>query len=150
MRALTAFLVFAVAGPPIGALIVLSAAVIAMSYGPEGLGPFKLDEFGKVVALGAAIAYVLGGLQALFVAVVAAVAQALRWPGWGSFLAVVIAGLATGIGFVSWMVAGSNTPFLSIQSFIFLGVHVGAAIGCWLIAEGILRLFAKVLQRKSN
>ena len=59
-------------------------------------------------------------------------------------MAVVIAGLVTGIGFVSWMVSNSNTPFLSIQSFIFLGVHVGAAGGCWLIMQGILRLFRRV------
>lgn len=154
MRALTAFLVFAVAAPPIGALILFVAIVAAMLlFGPEGTTFFSgsgMGEFGKAVVLIAAASYLFGGLQALCVAIVAAVTQALRWPGRATFLAVAIAGVATGIGFVLWMVSNSNTPFLSLQSFIFLGVHVGAAVGCWLIMQGILRLFGKALRLGGN
>jgi hypothetical protein len=143
MRALTAFLVYAVAGPPIGALILFGAVVIAMYYGPEGLAWLQgsMEEFARGAALVTAVAYLFGGMQALFVAIVAAATQALRWSGRAIFLAVVIAGLMTGVAFMLLMVSKSNTPFLSLQSFIFLGVHVGAAIGCWLITQGTFRLF---------
>jgi hypothetical protein len=153
MRALTALAVYAVAGPLVGALIVFAAAMIVMFYGPEGMPSFRdssLEEFGRGVTLLAGLAYLVGGLQALFVAIVAAATQALHWPGRAAFLAVMIAGFMTGIGFVSWMVSNSNTPFLSIQSFIFLGVHIGAAVGCWLITQGILRLFGEALRPESN
>lgn len=119
-----------------------------MLFGPEGRAAFTgtADDFGRAVTVVAGLAYLVGGLQALFVAIVAAATQALRWPRRATFPAVVIAGLVAGIGFVSWMVSISNTSFISIQSFALLGIHISAAIGCWLIMQGMFRLMRRVIR----
>jgi hypothetical protein len=137
-RPLIVFLVFAILGPPIGGVIAVAALLMAMSLGPDAPS-FKggAEEFEKVAVLFVKIVYFVGGLQAAFVALVALLSTTLRWRGLVSFLAVVTAGLAAGIVFV--MVVDRRAPPLAFV--IFVGVHVGAAIGCWLIAQGALRLF---------
>ena len=150
-RPLIVFLVFAIAGPLVGGVFTIAVLLIAMSQGPDGpLLAGGMEEFEKAAILFVKIVYFVGGLQAVFVALVALLATVLRWGSRASFLAVVVASLVAGIGFVSLMVSNSNTPFLSVQSFISLGVHVATGIVCWLIAHGILRLFGKALLPKGN
>ena len=146
-RPLTTFLVFTILGPAIGGAITLVFAMIAMSLGPDG--PFfqgGMEEFQKAIPLFAKLSYLAGSLQATFVAVVALLSTILRWSDRVSFLAVVIASVIAGVVFV--MVVDPRA--YAVAFFISAGVHVGAGIGCWLIAQGILRLFGKALIPKGS
>ena len=72
MCALTAFLLYAVAGRPIGALILFGVAAITMFFGPEGSAPFRVsvEEFVRGTVLIVGLAYLVGGMQSLLVAIV--------------------------------------------------------------------------------
>ncbi len=146
-RPLTTFLVFTILGPAIGGAITLVIALVAMARGPDG--PFfqgGMEEFQKAIPLFVKLSYLAGGLQAAFVAFVALLSTVLRWNGRVSFLSVVIASLIAGVVFV--MVVDPRA--YAVAFFISAGVHVGAGIGCWLIAQAVLRLFGKALMPKPN
>ena len=146
-RPLVTFLVFTIAGPAVGGAIVLVIALMAMARGPDGpLFQGGMDEFQKAIPLFLQLAYLVGSLQAWFLAFVALLATILRWTDRVSFLAVVIAALIAGIAFVIVV----DPRAYAVAFFISVGVHVGASIVCWLLAKAILLLSGKALRPKGN
>jgi hypothetical protein len=144
-RPIAVFLVFVILGPPIGSLILLVGVMIATLAAP-GPWPFQTGagEFGVVIALFAVFSYLVGGLQALAVAFVALIAHVLRWPALASFLSVVAASLVAGVVALATIGATTPTPTRGYGALLFLlGIHVGSGIGCWLIAQGLLRAFPR-------
>src|SRR5262245_47003545 len=79
VRPLIVFLVFAIVGPLVGGLLALAVLAILILTGPDGpLWTGGMDELEKAAVLFLKIAYFVGGLQSVFVGLVAAVATILR------------------------------------------------------------------------
>jgi hypothetical protein len=144
-RPIAVFLVFVILGPPIGSLILLVGAMIATLAAP-GPWPFRggAGEFEAMVALFFVFSYLVGGLQALAVAFVALISHVLRWPALASFLAVAAAGFVAGVVALVAIGATAPTPTRGYGTLLFfLAIHVGAGIGCWLIAQALLWAFPR-------
>jgi hypothetical protein len=137
VRPLIVFLVFAIVGPLVGGVLALAVLLVVMSTGPDGpLWTGGMDELEKAAVLFLKIVYFDGGLQAVFVGLVALIATILRWRDRIFFLAVAIASLIAGIAFV-W----ATDPTAPAAAFsIIVGVHIATGIVCWLIALLALRL----------
>jgi hypothetical protein len=138
VRPLTVFLIFAIVWPLVGGLLALGVLLIMMSTGPDApLSLGGMDELEKASVLFLKIVYFVGGLQAVFVGLVALIATVLRLSERVSFLAVAIASLAAGIVFV--FVTDPRAPVIAFS--VIVGVHVATGIVCWLISQLALRLF---------
>jgi hypothetical protein len=146
-RPLIVFLVFAILGPLVGGALGVAVLLTAVSLGPDApLLRGGMEELHKAIPLFVKISYLLGGIQAVFLGVVAMVATILRWKDLGSLLSVIGASLVASFVFV--MLVDPRAPRLGF--YIFLGVHLGAGIACWLIALVISRLFGRALRPASN
>jgi hypothetical protein len=123
------FLVFAVLGPPLGGLIVILALTVSSVFGGRTATGNEWRYVPAFVAFVLMYSYLLGGLQAAGVGLVAAIAQ--RAAGHGTvplvpvLLASIVAGLATIGVFVLWGVK----PDALFVAFM-LAIPVGAAVGC--------------------
>ena len=146
-RPLIVFLVFAILGPFGGGALGVAVLLTAMSLGPDApLLRGGMEDLHKAIPLFVQISYLLGGIQAVFLGVVAMSATILRWRSLGSLLSVIGASLVASFIFV--MLVDPRAPRLGF--YIFLGVHLGAGIACWLIAQVVLRLFGKALRPAGN
>jgi hypothetical protein len=143
-RSALVVLVFLIAGPPLGAFLLLTAPFVA------GLGQrWPTFEFARglsTLGLASILAYVVGGLQAFFVGVVAGACQRRTRSQLVPLLPVLAAGLATGVlflAFVTWKSMGPAASMIAASPSArtiatFLALHVGASAGCWLLANIML------------
>ena len=146
-RPLIVFLVFAILGPLVGGALGVVVLLTAMSLGPDApLLRDGMEDLHKAIPLFVQISYLLGGIQAVFLGVVAMLATILRWRALGSLLSVIGASLVASFIFV--MLVDPRAPRLGF--YIFLGVHLGAGIACWLIAQVVLRLCGRALRPAGN
>jgi hypothetical protein len=140
VRPLVVFIVFAVLGPPMGAFILIGGLLmigINASQLPQMPSAF---EFAKGMALVTPFSFMLGGVQAAFVALVAAFVNAFRPSGLLPFWPVLIASFLAGAGFVVVIAAYQSNGGLFL---LFVGLHIAAGFGCWLIANAVLWRFRR-------
>lgn len=130
------FLIFLAAGPPFGFLVIWATAMIfgasqpVASYGPSAY----LRTFGFF----AIASYIAGGVQALFLAFVASIAQAASRDGMVPFRPVFFGSLFVTVAYALFMIVKSaGLPGWEGLS-IFLVLHTGAAILCWLVCNAVL------------
>jgi len=143
-RGFVVLLVFLILGPPLGAFA-LVAAPIALT---EGLANLRPPHSAASFIRGASfffspLVYVFGGVQALLVGLVAGACQ-MRSPARPvALLPVLAAGAVTYGGFLLLdYYRASQLPEPQII-LLFLSVHLGAAFGCWLIANLLLWPFRR-------
>jgi hypothetical protein len=131
------FLIFLGAGPPLGLLVLMASGIVA----GHALSAFSThDLLAHLRSLGvfAIVSYGLGGIQALFVACVAAISQAMSPMGLLPFLPVLLACLFVSVAYVSFgMVRNQGLPSWD-NSLLFAGLHFGSGILCWLICSAVL------------
>jgi hypothetical protein len=127
-------LMFTLAGPPIGFLLVLAAAIVAVALvgtsqpiDPWGLLE-RLPHLVQFTVFGAAFAYLVGGLQALAAGIMMAVYG--LWIGKPSYGVAAVVGLIT-LG-VTMLVRMSNSW---MENATMALANVGAALICWGIAK---------------
>lgn len=131
---LVVFIVFLICGPPIGFVVLVLGLVVSVAVGlvspTEPAAPWRLpsfDEFGTSLIT----AYVIGGAQAFLTSVAAIISFALSDYTKVSFVAVMGTALAAGLCFL--LVVGG--PWISFTHLAaILCIHLGAALGCWLLA----------------
>ncbi|MGA0594332.1 hypothetical protein [Enterovirga sp. CN4-39] len=132
------FLIFVVVGPSIGVLVLVLETFVGAWTGliPQAgpLGPWRVPSSSEIGVLVAA-AYAFGGAQALLTSLVATLTFGFSDYTRVSLRAVMVtAALAGGClmllvwGPISWGIAAA-----------LMVVHLGAALGCWLIATGLIK-----------
>ncbi|HKS61199.1 MAG TPA: hypothetical protein VJT13_05855 [Xanthobacteraceae bacterium] len=143
LRALVTFLVFVLVGPVVG--LVTLTAVIALERSSRH---FELaanpDNFIRLTMLYLSVSYLFGGISAALVGLVAAVTQyrsrlqraPLRAVLLASFVVALIFVVAFSFPYPFW-----DAPVPLAISLTLVVLHLTAGIGCWLIANGLLRLF---------
>jgi hypothetical protein len=127
--ALVALLTFAIAGPPIGGvLMAVAVATIAPLAAPDaGIG---LGDIWWLAGLAVPYSYLAGGLQALGVGLACAAWILLR--GGLPFAVPLAAALIAGAMHVA---RSAEDPTVSV---LLLAAHVMAAATCWSIARRLL------------
>ncbi|HEY7092880.1 MAG TPA: hypothetical protein VH393_06860 [Ktedonobacterales bacterium] len=141
LMAFVTFLIFAVAGPPLGFLVLLFGGSLLSG----SMRNLAIPDLHTLRALGvfSLFAYLLGGLQAALVGLVAALTQYRHSSERIPLLPVVLASLITGVAYVGLMAMKSH-KFAVVDAAAMLGVHVGAGLGGWLIASGLLCLVPRL------
>ncbi|KRQ98823.1 hypothetical protein CQ10_25920 [Bradyrhizobium valentinum] len=138
------FLIFLAAGPPFGFLVIWATAMIfgpsqpVASYGPSAY----LQTFGFF----AIASYIAGGVQALFLAFVASIAQAASRTGLVPFWPVFFGALFITVAYAVFMMVKRAGPPAWEGLSILLVLHVGSTILCWLVCNAVLWPF----RRRSN
>jgi hypothetical protein len=130
------FLIFAGAGPPIGGLIVQAVGWFLFSTGPQAPHEFRfyLDLMGAT----AFFSYIFGGLQALFVAVVAAIFQVKVRTGFVPLWPALVSSLFAGI-VVAIAIQGRNLGIFDIAMLLMvIAFHAFCGILCGLICNALL------------
>jgi len=135
------FLFFAVAGPPLGSLIVWASAIV-LGVVPSPSARDLSAHLGSL-ALFAVASYIFGGLQALFVAVVAAIAQSMSRSGLVPFRPVLFASLMASAAYVVFAVVKSEKLPSWDTLLGFASLHVGTALLCALICNTLLWPFRR-------
>jgi hypothetical protein len=131
------FFVFAGAGPPIGSLIVETGVFLFSPAPPVPHGfRFYLDHLGTA----ALFSYILGGLQALFVAAVAVIFQVKVRTGFVPFLPILVSSLIACVVVAIVLGRGDldDIPSYVATLLVVFAFHVTCGILCWLICNGLL------------
>jgi hypothetical protein len=129
------FVMFAVAGPFLMVVLLIVVSKIIGEAPPNQIPP---APFGLAVAQTLLFAYLFGGLQSLAVALVASFFQVRSRSALVPLLPVVVAGVVTGAAF-AWLFSTVAVQPLGLNVVLgILGIHVGASLGCWLIANALL------------
>jgi hypothetical protein len=143
-RGVVVLLVFLILGPPLGAFELVAAPIVLT----EGLANLRLPHSAASFIHGASfffspLVYVFGGVQALLVGLVAGTCQ-MRSPARPvPLLPVLTAAAVTYGGFLLLdYYRASQLPEPEIV-LLFLSIHLGAALGCWLIANLLLWPFRR-------
>jgi hypothetical protein len=130
------FLIFAGAGPPIGGLILQAAGWFLFGTAPRDSYEFRfyLDLMGAT----ALFSYIFGGLQALFVAVVAAIFQIKVRTGVVPLWPVLASSLFAGV-VAAMVVQGGNLGIFDIATLLMVfAFHAFCGILCGLICNALL------------
>jgi hypothetical protein len=135
------FLIFLVAGPPLGLLIVWSTAMLLGHSQPDA--SYNLLAHLRVFGVFAIASYMAGGIQALFLAFVASIAQAASRDGLVPFRPVLFGALFITAAYAVFMIIKASGPFAWEQWSIFLVLHVGSTILCWLVCNALLWPFRR-------
>jgi hypothetical protein len=135
------FIVFALLGPPLGGLIVVLALTVSSVFGSRGMTANELRYLPAFVAFVLAYSYVLGGVQAAAVGVVAAMAQRSSARGTVPLLPVLIASVVAGLASIGFFVIWGVKPEVSFLA-VMLVISVGAGLLCRLICNRIVRKLA--------
>ena len=142
LRPMLTFFVFIVLGPAIGGVTFVVLSLIAglvSDFGQHGWVFNRPEAFLGVLVFIQPFAYLLGGLQAFAVAGLAAIFH-LRDPnGSVPLVPVLVGSVLCGSVFLGLMSRG-GVPSIG-ASLLLLLVHLGAGLGCWLIANALLWLF---------
>jgi hypothetical protein len=131
------FLIFLIAGPPVGILLTwamaMSLAYILGDFPTRDL-PLHLRSLGIFVIA----SYALGGVQALFVACVAAVVQSMSRVGLVPVRPVLVACLLASLALPGFTIVTSQSlpPWDMVLALV--GLHIGSGILCWLICNALL------------
>ena len=136
---LLVFLIFVIGGPPIGfAVLLLESPLLALlgiTAHPVASGPWQAPPLWEVgLFLGAS--FVFGGAQAVLTGLVAALSFGFSDYTRVSLMAVLVTAVLAGVGFV--LLLRGPVPWGMAAGLIV--VHVGAALGCWLLAAAAIRL----------
>jgi hypothetical protein len=130
------FLIFLAAGPPFGVLMVWATAMFLGHSPPDP--SYNLSGHLRTFGVFAIASYMAGGIQALFLAFVASIAQAASRDGLlplrPIFFGAVFVTVAYG---VFMLIRDAGSPAWERLS-IFLVLHVGSAMLCWLVCNAIL------------
>ena len=128
------FLIFAGAGPLVGGSIVQLSGWFLFSTAPPDSYEFRF--YMDFIGAAASASYFFGGLQALFVAVVAATFQVKVRTGFVPFLPVLVSALFAGVAMV---VQGENLGIFDIVTLLTVLVfHAVCGILCGLICNALL------------
>ena len=136
VAAVMVFAIFALMGPPIAALIFMG--ILPLIEG-RPFGPESIDDLVRGIGRLAAIAYVFGGLQMAATGLVAALWLFFRRGARVSFVPVLLAALVLAITAVLVLAYPMSMPAPDPGIVaIVIALHVGAAVGCWVIANALL------------
>ena len=130
------FLIFAGAGPLSGGLIVQAAGWYLFSAAPQDSYGFRfyMDLAGTAVS----VSYFCGGLQALFVAIVAAIFQVKVRTGFVPRLPILVSSLFAGV-VVAAVIQGPNLGIFDIATLLMVfAFHAVCGILCALICNTLL------------
>ncbi|CAN7663406.1 hypothetical protein LJR220_006287 [Bradyrhizobium sp. LjRoot220] len=135
------FLIFLVAGPPLGALLIWAVLLIwaIISHNPPSVHHYHL----QMVGISVLASYAVGGLQSLFVGGVAAIVQSMSRAGLVPFRPVLVACLLAGAAYpVFTILKNQSLPYWEML-LLFFGLSVGSGILCWLICNAVLWPFRR-------
>lgn len=146
-RAVATFLVFVLVGPFVGLVTVTVTVVI---FGPDKLSNlFQMatnnpGHLTHLAMLYLSLSYIFGGIPAILVGLVAAVTQdrsrLQRAPLWAVLLASLVMALIFFAVIFLQGASGQQPTFLVQALALVVVLHLAVGIGCWLIANGLLRL----------
>jgi hypothetical protein len=130
------FLIFAGAGPFIGGLIVKVAVWFFFGTAPQDSDDFRV--YHDIIETPALVSYVFGGLQASFVAVVAAIFQVKVRTGFVPFFPILVASVFAGV-VAATVVQGGNLGIFGIAALlVVIAFHAFCGMLCWLICTALL------------
>jgi hypothetical protein len=135
------FLIFLAVGPPLGFLVMWGTALIFGQGQPAA--PYGLSVYLRTFGFFAIASYVVGGIQALFLAFVASIAQGASRTGLVPFRPVFFGALFITVAYaVVVMVKSAGPPGWEGLSIFFV-LHVGSTILCWLVCNTVLWPFRR-------
>jgi hypothetical protein len=135
------FLIFLVVGPPIG-LVLVSATTLLLAHG-EPAASYNLSAYLRTFGFFAIASYIAGGVQALFLAFVASIAQATSRTGLVPFRPVFFGALFVTVAYAVFMMIKNAAPPAWEGLSIFFILHVGSTILCWLVCNAVLWPFRR-------
>jgi hypothetical protein len=139
-KSILVFLIFLVIGPPLIGVLLFA---FGFSLGSRELPWLDAASFRRMAGFIAVVSYIFGGLQALAVAFVAAAFQSRTPSQLVPLVPVVLASAFAGSVFtVVLAIKGGQLPAFGVI-VLFFGLHLGAGIGCWLIANILLWPFRR-------
>jgi hypothetical protein len=130
------FLIFLAAGPPFGFLVIWATGMIFGQGQPAA--NYGLSAHLRMFGFFAIASYSAGGVQALFLAFVASIAQAVSRTGLVPFRPVFFGALFITVAYAVFLMVKSAGPPAWEGLSIFLVLHVGSAILCWLVCNAML------------
>ena len=135
------FLIYLAAGPPLGFLLIWATAMI---FG-QGLpaANYGFSVYLRTFGVFAIASYIAGGVQALFLAFVASIAQAASRTGLVPFRPVFFGALFITVAYAVFMMVKSAGPPAWEGLSIFFVLHVGSTILCWLVCNVVLWPFRR-------
>ena len=140
------FLIFLAAGPPLGFLLVWATGMI-FGHG-QPAASYNLSAYLRAFGFFAIASYIAGGVQALFLAFVASIAQAASRTGLVPFRPVFFGALFITVAYAVFMMVKSAGPPAWEGLSIFFVLHVGSAIWCWLVCNTVLWPFRRHSDRQ--
>ena len=140
------FIVFLVVGPPI-AILLVSATTLILAHG-EPAASYNPSAYLRTFGFFAIASYIAGGVQALFLAFVASIAQASSRTGLVPFRPVLFGALFITVAYAVFMMIKNAGPPAWEGLSIFLVLHVGSTILCWLLCNALLWPFRRRLDRR--
>jgi hypothetical protein len=135
------FLIFLAAGPPLGFLLMWATAMILGPGRPAA--SYDLSVYLRTFGFFAIASYIAGGVQALFLAFVASIAQASSRAGLVPFRPVFSGALFVTVAYAIFMMIKNAGPPAWEGLSIFLFLHVGSTILCWLVCNAMLWPFRR-------
>jgi hypothetical protein len=135
------FLIFLVVGPPI-AILLVSATTLVFAHG-EPAASYNLSGYLRMFGFFAIASYIAGGVQALFLAFVASIAQAASRTGLVPFRPVFLGALFITVAYAVFMTIKNAGPPAWEGLSIFFVLHVGSTILCWLVCNAVLWPFRR-------
>ncbi|MEH2552701.1 asparagine N-glycosylation enzyme membrane subunit Stt3 [Bradyrhizobium algeriense] len=135
------FLIFLAAGPPLGFLLIWATGMM-FGYG-QPAASYGLSAYLWTFGFFAIASYIAGGAQALFLAFVASIAQAVSRTGLVPFRPVFLGSLFVTVAYAVFVMVKSASPPAWERLSIFLVLHVGSTIWCWLICNTVLWPFRR-------
>ena len=137
------FLIFLAVGPPLGVLVMWGTALIFGQGQPAA--SYGLSAYLRTFGFFAIASYIVGGVQALFLAFVASIAQAASRTGLVPFRPVFFGALFITVAYAGFMMVKRAGPPAWEGVSIFLVLHVGSTILCWLVCNAVLWPFRRRL-----
>jgi hypothetical protein len=135
------FLIFLAAGPPLGFLVLWGTALIFGQGQPAT--SYNASIYLRTFGVFAVASYIAGGVQALFLAFVASIAQAASRDGMVPFRPIFFGSLFVTVAYAVFMMVKRADPPAWEGLSIFLVLHTGAAILSWLICNTLLWPFRR-------
>jgi hypothetical protein len=139
-KSILVFLIFLVIGPPLTGFAMLA---LASAIGGGEFPWLDAATVRRTAAFTVVVSYIFGGWQALAVAFVAAAFQSLTPSQLVPLLPVVLTSAFAGVVFIVVLaIKGGQLPAFGLI-VLFFCLHLGAGIGCWLIANILLWPFRR-------
>jgi hypothetical protein len=137
------FLIFLVAGPPLGAVLFWAIFLISKFLGHNPPLVHHLPVVLQLVGISVVASYAVGGVQALLVGGVAAIFQSMSRAGLVPFWPVLVACLLAGAAYpVFTILKNQSLPYWEMVLLSF-GLNLGSGILCWMICNAVLWPFRR-------